>query len=44
MKYSDRKEAILNLLDTHETLTVQQLVEILNSSPADDDLLLVASA
>ena len=34
MKYSERKEAILSLLDTHETLTVQQLVEILNSSPA----------
>lgn len=34
MKYDERRKLILDLLDAHETLSVQQLVELLASSPA----------
>lgn len=34
MKYDERKERMISLLDAHETLSIQQLVELLGISPA----------
>lgn len=34
MKFAERKEKILSLLDIYETMTIQQLVDLLESSPA----------
>ena len=34
MKYTERKEIILSLLNFHESVSVPQLTEILKSSPA----------
>lgn len=34
MKYEARKEKMLSLLDVYETMTVQQLVDLLEASPA----------
>lgn len=34
MKFADRKEKILSLLDIYETMTIQQLVDLLAISPA----------
>ena len=34
MKFTDRKEKILSLLDIYETMTIQQLVDLLAISPA----------
>ena len=34
MKFAARKEKMLSLLDVYETMTVQQLVDLLGASPA----------
>ena len=34
MKYEERKEKILSLLDRYDTLSVQQLIDVVGSSPA----------
>lgn len=34
MKYTERKEKILSALHFHESMSVQQMVELLKSSPA----------
>lgn len=34
MKYEERKEKILSLLDRYETMQVQQLIDVIGSSPA----------